>query len=221
LLGEGAEDRKVWIDNRLRELAEIFSIAVGGFSIMDNHRIGGHPRSRIATGDLCYIDLKPVAAGIAKFPEASKHTSVKERVDHVKDLGRTEDLEAARKGSAAGSKPSAGLEESHWLCPIEDRPHLDSWREGMIEGYSLGNYVMLVDYTARLFREGKATISREVAEIFERIGTTAEIWQARLVKLGEGRILGRFLAASRQRLREVAGRLGLRRAVNLANCLVT
>ncbi len=37
LLGEGASDRKLWIDNRLQELAGIFSIAVGGFSVMDNH----------------------------------------------------------------------------------------------------------------------------------------------------------------------------------------
>jgi hypothetical protein len=46
-------------------------------------------------------------------------------------------------------------------------------------------------------------ISRAVAEIVERIGTTAKTWQARLEKLSEGRLLGRFLAASRQRLREV------------------
>jgi hypothetical protein len=60
-----------------------------------------------------------------------------------------------------------------------------------------------------------------VAAIFERIGTTAETWQARLAKLSEGRLLGRFLAASRQRLREVSQGLGLRRAVSLASCLVT
>jgi len=29
-------------------------------------------------------DLNPVAAGIAAVPEASEHTSIKERVDHVK-----------------------------------------------------------------------------------------------------------------------------------------
>jgi hypothetical protein len=57
-----------------------------------------------------------------------------------------------------------------------------------------------VDYTSRLFREGKAAISREVAEILERIGTTAETWQARLQKLRQGRLLGRFFAVSRQRL---------------------
>ena len=69
--------------------------------------------------------------------------------------GRTEDLKAAQTGSVAGSAASAGLEESHWLCPIEDRRRLDSAREGMIEGFSLGNYLLLVDHSARLFREGK------------------------------------------------------------------
>ncbi len=95
---------------------------------------------------------------------------------------------------------------------------LDSTREGMLEGFSLGSHLLLVDYTGRLFREGKATISREVAGVLERLGTTAETWQARLEKLREGRLLGRFFAASRQRLRDVAGRLGLRRVPNLGGC---
>ena len=168
-----------------------------------------------------YIDLNPVAAGIAKVPETSNHTSIKERVDHVLAQGRRADLKAARKGGVAGSTASAGLEEALWLCPIEDRRRIDSCREGMIEGFSLGSYLLLVDYSGRVFREGKATISQEVAEIFERIGTTAETWRARLEKLTKSRLLGRFLAASRQRLREVAERLGLRMAVNLGSCLVT
>ncbi len=37
LLGEGSGNRKQWIENRVEELAEIFAIAVGGFSVMDNH----------------------------------------------------------------------------------------------------------------------------------------------------------------------------------------
>jgi hypothetical protein len=47
------------------------------------------------------IDLNPVAAGVAEVPEASANTSLKARVDHVKDQGRTEDLNAAREGSVA------------------------------------------------------------------------------------------------------------------------
>ena len=45
---------------------------------------------------------------------------------------------------------------------IEDRRRLDSPREGMVEGYSLGNYLLFVDYTGRLYREGKAVISAKL-----------------------------------------------------------
>jgi len=74
-----------------------------------------------------YIGLNPVAAGIAEVPEASAHTSIKQRVEHVKEQGRTEDLNAAQAGSVAGST-AAGLEEGLWLCPVEDRRRLDSAR---------------------------------------------------------------------------------------------
>jgi Transposase IS200 like len=37
LLGEGAFDRKQWLEQRLQELAEIFAVSVAGFTMMDNH----------------------------------------------------------------------------------------------------------------------------------------------------------------------------------------
>jgi REP element-mobilizing transposase RayT len=313
LLGEGEFDRKEWIDRRLQELAEIFAVSVGGFSVMDNHlhvlvrldpdvaqgwsdeevvRRWGRlfpprdrsrqpiavskawvqwrlqdakwvatarqrlqslswfmkclkePLSRLANrqdetrgaffegrfksvaildeesllATCAYIDLNPVAAGIVKVPEASPHTSIKTRVEHVNVQNRAADLQAAKRGSVAGSIVSAGLEESLWLCPIEDRRRLDSPREGMLEGFSLGNYLLLVDYTGRLFRTGKATISRELSGILERIGSSAESWWARLEKLSRGRLLGRFFAATRERLREVARGLGVHHLANLGGC---
>jgi hypothetical protein len=316
LLGEGPTDRKVWIETRLKELAEIFSVAVGGFSVLDNHlhllvrldpevargwsdedvvRRWGRlfaprdksrrpvavsaawvqerlqdagwvaktrdrlqslswfmkclkePLSRLANRQektrgaffegrfksvaildeeallacCAYIDLNPVTAGIAPVPEASEHTSIKQRVDHVKAQGRTEDLKAALQGSVAGSKAASGLEESHWLCPIEDRRGLDSAREGMLAGFSLGSYLLLVDFTGRILREGKASISRELSAILDRLGSSAENWQARLQKLSQGRLLGRFFATSRGRLQEVAAQLGLRRVPNLGGCPAT
>jgi REP element-mobilizing transposase RayT len=313
LLGEGEFDRKEWIDRRLQELAEIFAVSVGGFSVMDNHlhvlvrldpdvaqgwsdeevvRRWGRlfpprdksrqpiavskvwvqwrlqdakwvatarermqslswfmkclkePLSRLANrqdetrgaffegrfksvaildeesllATCAYIDLNPLAAGIVKVPEASPHTSIKTRVEHVKLQNRAADLQAAKRGSVAGSIASAGLEESLWLCPIEDRRRLDSPREGMLEGFSLGNYLRLVDYTGRLFRTGKATISRELSGILERIGSSAESWWARLEKLSRGRLLGRFFAATRERLREVARGLSVHHLANLGGC---
>ena len=179
LLTNVPEDRKDWIENRLQELAQIFAVAVAGFTVMDNHlhvlvrldpevasgwsdeevvRRWGQlfpprdesrkplpvtddwvrqclkdgrkvkkyrerlqslswfmkclkePLARLANrqdqtrgafferrfksvamlddesllATCAYIDLNPVAAGIAKVPEASPHTSIKTRVEHVK-----------------------------------------------------------------------------------------------------------------------------------------
>jgi hypothetical protein len=42
----------------------------------------------------------------------------------------------------------------------------------MVEGFSLGNYLLLVDFTARLYREGKMALSRDVTEILDRLGST-------------------------------------------------
>ena len=141
-----------------------------------------------------------------------------QRAEQVQQQGRARDLQAARDGSVSGSSAAAGLEEGLWLCPIEDRRRLESPREGMLEGSSLGNYLLLVDYTGRLFREGKAVISAELSAILECLGSSAENWQARLQKLAGGRLLGRFFAATRSRLREVAQRLGVHRLANLAGC---
>jgi hypothetical protein len=78
------------------------------------------------------IDGSP---GIAEAPETGVHPSVKERVDHVEVQGRIEHLKADSKRSVAGPKASAGLEQSHWVRPIEDRRRLDSTREGMPEEF--------------------------------------------------------------------------------------
>ena len=165
-----------------------------------------------------YIDLNPIAAKIAETPETSDHTSIQQRLEHVEAQGQTGQLEAATDGSVAGSLAAAGLEEALWLCPIEDRRELDSAREGMMVGISLGSYARLVDYTGRLYREGKAQISADLAGILERLGSNAQSWRFRMEKLQKGRLLGRFFAASQAKLREVAEYLNLRYVVNLARC---
>ncbi|WP_406698992.1 hypothetical protein V5E97_08910 [Singulisphaera sp. Ch08] len=61
-------------------------------------------------------------------PEAGEHTSIKQRIEHVAELGRVETLEAVESGSVAAPAVSSGLEESLRLCPIEDRCGLESTR---------------------------------------------------------------------------------------------
>ncbi len=89
--------------------------------------------------------------------------------------GQIAQLEAATAGSVAGSLAAAGLEETLWFCPIEDRRGLDSSLAGMMGGLLLGSYAGLVACTGRLFRAGKASISTELAGIFQRLGTDAQM----------------------------------------------
>ncbi len=183
-----------------------------------------------------YIDLNPVAAGIAATPETSKHTSVRQRVQHAKAEGKLVALKAAatalrrteprRKGQTPNHSESAAadvnwrqtlgrMEESHWLCPVEDLRRKVLGREGMIESFSLGSYLLLVDYTSRMFRAGKARVTSELRGIFERLGTSAEFWEHRLKKLfGKSRLLGNYFATSRERLQEIADRRGVHHVDN-------
>jgi hypothetical protein len=71
-----------------------------------------------------------------------------------------------------------------------------------------------------VFREGKAGISAKLAGSFDRLGSRAEDWQARMKKLRKGRFYGRFFAASRAKLREMAEQLKVRHLVNLTGCTV-
>jgi hypothetical protein len=81
-----------------------------------------------------HVDLNPVTAKIADVPETSEYTSVKQRVHHIKVEGRTSQLEAAKAGNVAGSLAATGLEETLWLCPIEDRRRIGSSRVGFERG---------------------------------------------------------------------------------------
>jgi REP element-mobilizing transposase RayT len=164
-----------------------------------------------------YIDLNPVAAGIAAAPETSRHTSVRRRVRHAKAKGKLSELKAAESGSVVGSRSAGDVEEDLWLCPMEDRRRQGSTREGMLEGFSLGSYLLLVDYTSRLCRQGKARVSGEVASILARLGTSADVWSQRIQKLFQKtRLLGSYFCTDRERLRELARKRGVHHLDNLA-----
>jgi hypothetical protein len=83
-------------------------------------------------------------------------------------------LNAAEQGRVLSQAVSSGLEDGHWLWSIEDRGPIGSTREGIIDGFPPGTYLLLVDYTGWLLREGKASISSEIAAIFDRLGSAAD-----------------------------------------------
>ena len=135
-------------------------------------------------------------------------------------------LDTLQAAASAKSIPAAGieadLEQSHWLCPLQDRKTAGTAREGMLPGFSLSSYLELVDWTARLCRTGKARISQEVVGIMARLGTSPEYWQSHLQKLlGKTRWLGSYCATSAEQLKAIATNHGVHHVDNALGCLAT
>lgn len=169
-----------------------------------------------------YIDLNPVAAGIAAVPETSEYTSIKQRVDHAFAVGAMNRVRQASGKSVAGTAIEGDFEQSHWLCPLQDRSSKGASRKGMLPGLTLSHYLELVDWTSRLWRDGKARVSSTVADIMTRLGTSADAWGARLKQmLGQKHMMGNYFATQRQKLREVAQQRGSHHVDNILGRLAT
>ena len=56
----------------------------------------------------------------------------------------------------------------------------------MLEGFSLGSYLVLVDYTGQLFPDGKAAISAELMRILERIMSRQSLTVKRMETFDRG-----------------------------------
>ena len=110
---------------------------------------------------------------------------------------------------------SGDIEDSLWLVPLEDRQRQGLLRKGIVKGFTFGQYLLLVDYTSRVVRKGKAVVSSGLADIFERLQSTAESWSQRFKRLHEKKWVGRFLSARRDRLRELASKLSVRHLANI------
>lgn len=155
-----------------------------------------------------YIDLNPLAAGFVSTLERGLHRSIHQRVAHACEKGKKEieRLAAARRGSVAASIEAGSIEQDCWLVPIEDRravPHDESGeadcREGMVDSFSLGSYLMLLDCTGRMYRTGKANMEAGVKYVFERLTSTLKSCGSTTDKMLHcKRLRGSFFASEKE-----------------------
>jgi REP element-mobilizing transposase RayT len=105
---------------------------------------------------MSYVDLNPVRAGIAETPEGSDFTSIQQR---LRQLAPTD---KRSKKAPAKSQPTVPLMP---LVKQSRDPHKNA------VGFTLVDYLELVDWAGRIIREGKrGAISEEMPPILQRIG---------------------------------------------------
>jgi REP element-mobilizing transposase RayT len=102
---------------------------------------------------MAYVDLNPVRAKMATTPEASAHTSIRERIHAYMQTTHPQQL-------MPFADTTAGRARSEQQLPLDLQSYLD-----------------LVDCTGRIIRENKAgAISRDALPILDRLGIPAEHW---------------------------------------------
>ncbi len=292
LCGEGRGHRKQWIENRLKEIVDLFAIECAGYSLMDNHlhllvRIdspkaaawspaevalrwctlfplrdtSGKPlpvtgdrvaqfaskqdwveevRTRLADlgwfmkclkeplarlankEDECtgafwegryksiaildeesllataaYIDLNPVAAGLAATPEESEYTSLKTRLEHCRANGTAEAL----RDDLSTLTRNPAQEAGGWLLPLDDDRANGANRPGLHEGCTVSSYLRLVDASGRMIRAGKANLEAEMSPIFERLQIDQSVLESTINQLFEpGRRISNWRGKQHARL---------------------
>jgi len=151
-----------------------------------------------------YVDLNPIRAGVAETLEESDFTSAQRRIE---------------------SRPlsvNSQLRPDDWLAPVElepveliaaeaaPGPQLDlSGRRASTKGFlplSTVEYLLLVEWTGRQLKRGKAHIADHVPSLLARLGIDEEDWLSLARNFGQ--LFHRVAGSPRsvRQLREQTGR---------------
>ena len=148
---------------------------------------------------MAYVDLNPVRAKMAKKPETSAHTSIKNRI---------------HKAQIAHS-PNHPQQQVKTLLPFAGNP-----REAMPKGipFKLTDYIELVDLSGRVIREDKkGFIDPALSPILQRLNIEAEHW-VYLINNFESKFKSFIGAACK--LKQVCQSLGYQRNPGIRGCEV-
>lgn len=142
---------------------------------------------------MAYVDLNPFRAKMAKTPEDSDHTSIKTRIEKLKEEAQQ---------------------------PLNLAEFVGNPREPMPPGlpFHLKDYIELVDWTGKQMRENKrGAIDSNLPDIIDRLDIDPQHWLILTMKF-ESRF--KSLVGSAFVLKKATSSFGFKRAAGLANCQV-
>jgi len=130
---------------------------------------------------MAYVDLNPIRANMAKTPEASDYTSIKERIRE--NLGKPHEAKELLSMDGDNAK-SKGLP------------------------FYLSDYLELVDWTGRAFRIDKSgKIPKQLPPILHRLGLKPRTWIVQQNQFGRRYFL---VAGAKEKIKTMALKIGLK-----------
>ena len=145
---------------------------------------------------MAYVDLNPIRAGMASTPEASDHTSIRQRLQSM---------------SSQSTNPIKQQPQS--LLPFVGYP-----RKNLPSGlaFRLTDYIELVDWTGRILRDDKrGYIDNNIPPILQRLNIQQDNWLY-LCQHFESPFKG--LVGSAFRLKQACEKMGYQRTPGALSC---
>jgi len=139
---------------------------------------------------MTYVDLNPVRAKMARTPEESSHTSIKERINPSFELS---------KAIEEQTKQNILLQFNQALKPLAafEGAVKNTEQNGIL--FSLNDYLELVDYTGRIIRPDKrGAIPINMPSILQRIQLDKTSWLRNATEF-ERIYVGRFGKARKRK----------------------
>ena len=142
---------------------------------------------------MAYVDLNPIRAGLAESPEASEFTSVQERLQAFgraadagdvvvpqADVAAVADCTTTASGGAVPANEGLRAGDPSWLGTSAPLAAFVGAGGDLNEAglpFHLAEYLLLVDWTGRQWREGKrGAISSALPPLLARLNVDASTW---------------------------------------------
>jgi len=146
---------------------------------------------------MAYVDLNPIRAKMAKTPETSDHTSIKQRI----------------KYASKQEKPNTKKQQPKDLFPFVGNP-----RKNIPSGlpFRLSDYIELVDWSGRILRKDKrGIIDNSIPPILQRLSIDEDSWKY-LNQYFESAFKG--FVGSAINVKEACAKLNYQRSPGLGSC---
>ena len=120
---------------------------------------------------MVYVDLNPVRAGMADTPEASDHTSIKERIKPVFDLNK-----AVRAELKEENTQDFDIDEKPLAAFLGHESKVETTATTVLP-CTFADYLQLLDMTGRIIKQGKrGVIESNQPPILKRLSIPATKW---------------------------------------------
>ncbi|MCG5497793.1 hypothetical protein [Ectothiorhodospira variabilis] len=117
---------------------------------------------------MAYVDLNPVRPGMAATPEASEHTSIRERTTPRFDLAQAVREQVQMEALLRFDRPVKPLLPFEGAFADREQPGIP---------FAFEDYLALVDYTGRAIDpKKKGAIAHTLPPILQRLGFTPDQW---------------------------------------------